>query len=46
MEKCLENNIAKLKVRFLHKFDTEKAINRDLESERVELEKNIVQEGL
>jgi hypothetical protein len=39
MEKCLENNIAKLKIRFPDKFDAEKAINRDLASERAELEK-------
>lgn len=37
--KLLENNINKLKVRFPEKFDIEKAINRDLESERKELEK-------
>lgn len=37
--KCLENNINKLRVRFPDKFDTEKALNRDLESERKELEK-------
>lgn len=35
----MTNNIAKLKVRFPDKFDADKAINRDLESERVELEK-------
>lgn len=37
--KCLENNINKLKIRFPDKFDSEKALNRDLESERKELEK-------
>jgi len=35
----LENNINKLKVRFPEKFDTEKALNRNLEAERAELEK-------
>lgn len=37
--KLLENNISKLKIRFPDKFDTEKALSRDLESERLELEK-------
>lgn len=37
--KGLENNINKLKVRFPEKFTTEAALNRDLESERKELEK-------
>ena len=36
--KLLDNNIAKLKVRFPDKFDAEKALNRDLESERKKLE--------
>ncbi len=36
--KCLENNIAKLKIRYPDKFDTAKALNRDLESERKKLE--------
>ena len=34
----LEKNINKLKVRFPEKFDAEKAINRDLENERKQLE--------
>ena len=34
-----ENNINKLKVRFPEKFTTENALNRDLVSERIELEK-------
>lgn len=37
--KLLENNINKLKIRYPNKFDAEKALNRDLESERKELEK-------
>lgn len=39
LEKLLENNINKLKVRFPDKFTQEKALNRDLISERIELEK-------
>lgn len=39
MDKSLQNNIDKLRKRFPDKFDKEKAINRDLEAERVELEK-------
>lgn len=35
----LTNNINKLKVRYPDKFDTEKAINRNLDRERIELEK-------
>ena len=35
----LERNINKLKIRYPNKFDAEKALNRDLESERLELEK-------
>lgn len=35
----LQNNIDKLKIRFPEKFTEENAINRDLESERKELEK-------
>jgi NTP pyrophosphatase (non-canonical NTP hydrolase) len=35
----LQNNIDKLRVRFPDKFDTEKAINRNLDEERKELEK-------
>jgi len=37
--KDLENNIAKLKVRFPDKFTEENALNRDLKAERIELEK-------
>lgn len=37
--KILENNINKLRVRFPDKFDATKALNRDLKSERKELEK-------
>lgn len=37
--KGLENNINKLKVRFPDKFDAEKALNRNLDAERIELEK-------
>ncbi len=36
--KLLENNINKLKIRYPDKFDTAKALNRDLESERKKLE--------
>jgi hypothetical protein len=36
---CLTNNIDKLKVRYPEKFTEEAAQNRDLEAERVELEK-------
>lgn len=35
----LTNNINKLKVRYPDKFDTDKAINRNLDRERIELEK-------
>jgi NTP pyrophosphatase (non-canonical NTP hydrolase) len=35
----LHNNIEKLKVRYPDKFDAEKALNRDLDAERKELEK-------
>jgi NTP pyrophosphatase (non-canonical NTP hydrolase) len=35
----LDNNINKLKVRFPNNFSTEKALNRDLISERIQLEK-------
>lgn len=38
-EKTLENNINKLKVRYPEKFNSEKAINRNLNEERKELEK-------
>jgi NTP pyrophosphatase (non-canonical NTP hydrolase) len=38
-EKGLENNINKLKVRYPEKFDSEKALNRNLEEERKELSK-------
>lgn len=37
--KLLDNNIAKLKVRFPDKFTQENALNRNLEAERQELEK-------
>lgn len=37
--KQLENNIAKLKVRFPDKFDADKALVRNLDAERKELEK-------
>lgn len=39
ISKCLENNIAKLRIRFPEKFDADKAINRDHNAERIELEK-------
>lgn len=39
MEKILQVNIDKLKVRFPDKFSNEKALNRDLEAERIVLEK-------
>ncbi len=39
MEKLLENNIEKLKIRFPDKFSQENALNRDLDSERKALEK-------
>lgn len=39
MEQAMEANIAKLATRYGDKFSTEKAINRDLESERSALEK-------
>lgn len=38
-EKLMDNNIAKLRIRFPEKFTSEKATNRDLKSERSELEK-------
>lgn len=37
--KALDNNIAKLRQRFPEKFDTEKALNRDLGAERKILER-------
>lgn len=37
-EKCMEQNINKLKARFPDKFDMDKANNRDLETERKTLE--------
>lgn len=40
MRKSLENNIAKLRVRFPEKFDSNLAINRNVNEERKELEKN------
>ena len=39
LSNILDNNIAKLKVRFPEKFTEENALNRNLEAERVELEK-------
>ena len=39
IETLLNNNIAKLRIRYPEKFDTEKALNRRLELERKELEK-------
>lgn len=39
MEKILENNIDKLRVRYPEKFTNEHAINRNLYAERKELEK-------
>lgn len=36
---CLTNNIEKLKIRYPEKFTEEAAQNRDLEAERIELEK-------
>lgn len=39
MEKMLENNINKLRVRYPEKFTNEHATNRDLDAERKELEK-------
>lgn len=41
----LQNNIDKLKVRYPEKFTTENAINRDLEQERKELEKELFKVG-
>lgn len=38
MSEALERNVAKLKVRFGDKFDTDKALNRDLTAERKALE--------
>lgn len=38
LEKELDKNIQKLRVRFPEKFTTEKAVNRDLETERKILE--------
>lgn len=38
-EQAMENNINKLKARYPDKFDEEKAVNRNLEAERTELEK-------
>lgn len=39
IEKLLDNNINKLKVRFPEKFTSELAFNRDLDKERKQLEK-------
>jgi NTP pyrophosphatase (non-canonical NTP hydrolase) len=41
LEEIMQTNIEKLKIRFPDKFSQENAINRNLEKERVELEKNI-----
>ncbi len=41
VDDILERNINKLRVRFPQAFDTEKALNRDLESERKELSKGL-----
>lgn len=40
LEEAMERNIAKLRARYPEKFDTEKAINRDLKTERKILEGN------
>lgn len=42
MEQLLEANIAKLKARYGEKFSSEKAISRDLETERIILENGVV----
>lgn len=39
IEKLLDNNINKLKIRYPLRFEPDNAINRDLDSERKELEK-------
>ena len=39
--KALENNIAKLKARYPHQFESELALNRNLENERKELSKGL-----
>jgi NTP pyrophosphatase (non-canonical NTP hydrolase) len=39
LEDILENNIEKLRTRYPEKFDSDKAINRDLDAERKVLEK-------
>lgn len=39
MEKLLQNNIDKLRKRYPDKFTSEGALNRDLDAERLELEK-------
>ena len=41
-ESIMEKNIAKLKARYPHKFDAEKAVNRDLDAERKALETPIL----
>lgn len=38
-EVCMRNNIDKLRTRYPDKFNSEKAVNRDLEAERKQLEK-------
>lgn len=39
IEEIMETNINKLRIRYPEKFNSEKAINRDLSAERAELEK-------
>lgn len=39
LKRALDNNINKLKIRYPEKFTVENALNRDLDSERKELEK-------
>ena len=41
VESVMEKNIAKLQARFPDKFDSDKALNRDLAAERAELEKEV-----
>jgi NTP pyrophosphatase (non-canonical NTP hydrolase) len=45
MEQLLEANIAKLKARYGEKFSSEKAINRDLDTERNILETGVISEN-
>lgn len=39
IKKCLQNNIDKLRIRFPDKYSDQLALNRNLEQERIELEK-------